>query len=220
MSEINNIENEKKSMVLDPVSLFRHEKIVGNDEISTEKNLNKTQTDVLINNENRLSFLFTSEKAGMEGLNREEINRIILDATKHSIITKNKEDEYDKIKKIVDDYKIKIDNLHKNSILYEQNKKIAENKLKEYERDRDLSHIWMHLDMDMFFAAVELLDKPHLKDLPVAVGDDRMVSTSNYVARKFGVRSAMPGFLAKKLCPQLIFISPNYLKYKVKSKNY
>ena len=57
------------------------------------------------------------------------------------------------------------------------------------------------VDMDMFFAAVELRDNPSLKCKPVAVGGMGMISTSNYEARKFGVRSAMPGFIGKKLCP-------------------
>ena len=55
--------------------------------------------------------------------------------------------------------------------------------------------------MDMFYAAVEIRDRPELANLPVAVGDLSMISTANYVARKFGVRSAMPGFIAKQLCP-------------------
>ena len=67
--------------------------------------------------------------------------------------------------------------------------------------------------MDMFYAAVEIRDNPSLSDKPVAVGDKSMVSTSNYVARKFGVRSAMPGFLALKLCSNLIFVKPDIRKY-------
>ena len=59
----------------------------------------------------------------------------------------------------------------------------------------------MHIDMDMFYAAVEIKDRPELADKPVAVGSTSMISTANYVARKFGVRSAMPGFIALKLCP-------------------
>jgi DNA polymerase kappa len=55
----------------------------------------------------------------------------------------------------------------------------------------------------MFYAAVEIRDKPELKDLPVAVGGMSMISTANYVARKYGIRSAMPGFIALKLCPNL-----------------
>jgi DNA polymerase kappa len=55
----------------------------------------------------------------------------------------------------------------------------------------------MHIDMDMFYAAVEIRDQPALKDQPVAIGSMSMISTANYVARKFGIRSAMPGFIAK-----------------------
>lgn len=67
--------------------------------------------------------------------------------------------------------------------------------------------------MDMFYVACELLDKPELVDKPVAVGQS-IVSTANYVARKFGVRSAMPGFVAKKLCPDIIFIPCHFDKYR------
>jgi len=60
--------------------------------------------------------------------------------------------------------------------------------------------------MDMFFAAVAMLDFPELKDKPVAVGGMSMISTANYEARKFGVRSAMPGFIGKHLCSDLVFV--------------
>lgn len=49
----------------------------------------------------------------------------------------------------------------------------------------------------MFYIACELLDKPDLRDKPCAVGGMSMLSTANYVARKYGIRSAMPGFVAK-----------------------
>jgi nucleotidyltransferase/DNA polymerase involved in DNA repair len=51
--------------------------------------------------------------------------------------------------------------------------------------------------------SVEELDRPGLKDKPMAVGGMGMICTANYLARQFGVRSAMPGFIAKKLCPQV-----------------
>lgn len=51
--------------------------------------------------------------------------------------------------------------------------------------------------MDMFYAAVEIRDRSDLADKPVAVGGMSMISTANYIARKYGVRSAMPGFIAK-----------------------
>jgi nucleotidyltransferase/DNA polymerase involved in DNA repair len=55
----------------------------------------------------------------------------------------------------------------------------------------------------MLVFSVEERDQPALKDKPMAVGGMGMICTANYVARKFGVRSAMPGFIAKKLCPQV-----------------
>jgi len=65
----------------------------------------------------------------------------------------------------------------------------------------------------MFYAACEVRDNPELKGKPVAVGGKMMLSTSNYMARKFGVRSAMPGFIAKKLCPELIIVKSHPEKY-------
>ena len=75
----------------------------------------------------------------------------------------------------------------------------------------------LHLDMDAFFAAVELLDSPALKGVPVVVGsppDQRgVVSTCSYEARKFGVHSAMPSRTAYRLCPQAVFILPRMERY-------
>ena len=65
----------------------------------------------------------------------------------------------------------------------------------DLERERDLTRTWFHIDMDMYYAAVEIRDNPKLAELPIAVGDMQMIATSNYVARKFGIRAAMPGFI-------------------------
>ena len=85
----------------------------------------------------------------------------------------------------------------------------------DLEHRRSFDRVCCVLDMDMFYAAVEIRDQPSLADQPVAVGSLEMISTSNYVARKYGVRSAMPGFIAKKLCPQLVFVPCNFDKYRV-----
>lgn len=81
---------------------------------------------------------------------------------------------------------------------------------------RDLTQHIVHVDCDAFYAAVELLDRPELKDLPFAVGGG-VLTTCNYVARQFGCRSGMAGFVAKKLCPNLIFIKLNFEKYNAKA---
>ncbi|SPQ93924.1 unnamed protein product (mitochondrion) [Plasmodiophora brassicae] len=73
---------------------------------------------------------------------------------------------------------------------------------------------WIHIDMDQFFAAVAMRDDPSLVGKPVAVGGMQMISTANYVARQYGVRSAMPGFIAVKLCPDLVFVKHDFDAYK------
>lgn len=81
----------------------------------------------------------------------------------------------------------------------------------------------IHVDMDCFYAAIEQRDDPSLAGLPVAVGgrpnSRGVVSTCNYVARRYGVRSAMPAAHAAKLCPDLVFVKTNMAKYKAESKN-
>jgi len=75
----------------------------------------------------------------------------------------------------------------------------------------------IHVDMDAFYASVEQLDNPELKGKPIAVGgggNRGVVSAASYEARKFGVKSAMAGRLAAKLCPELIFVKTNFDRYR------
>nr|WP_315197963.1 DNA polymerase IV [uncultured Flavobacterium sp.] len=79
----------------------------------------------------------------------------------------------------------------------------------------------IHIDMDAFYASVEQMDNPELRGKPVAVGGEEnrgVVSAASYEARKFGVRSAISGVLAKKNCPELIFVKPRFDRYKEISK--
>lgn len=75
----------------------------------------------------------------------------------------------------------------------------------------------IHVDMDAFYASVEQLDNPELIGKPLAVGGGEkrgVVSAASYEARKFGVRSAMSGYMAKRNCPDLIFVPPRFARYK------
>ena len=80
----------------------------------------------------------------------------------------------------------------------------------------------IHIDMDCFFAAVEMRDNPAWRDIPIAIGGSRVergvISTCNYPARQFGVRSAMPTAQAFKLCPQLLLVAGNMEKYRAVSE--
>jgi DNA polymerase-4 len=79
----------------------------------------------------------------------------------------------------------------------------------------------IHVDMDAFYASVEQMDNPELKGKPIAVGGSEVrgvVSAASYEARKFGVRSAVSGVQAKKMCPDLIFVRPRFDRYKEISK--
>lgn len=86
----------------------------------------------------------------------------------------------------------------------------------ELELSRDLTQHVVHVDCDAFYAAVEQLERPELKDVPFAVGGG-VLTTCNYVARQFGCRSGMAGFVAKKLCPNLVMLKPNFEKYNAKA---
>lgn len=76
----------------------------------------------------------------------------------------------------------------------------------------------IHIDMDMFYAAVEMRDRPELRDKPLVVGgrpDSRSVATTaSYEARKFGIHSGMSCAQARRLCPQCLFIPPDFKKYQ------
>ena len=75
----------------------------------------------------------------------------------------------------------------------------------------------IHVDMDAFYASVAQMDNPELKSKPIAVGGGGkrgVISAASYEARKFGVKSAMSGRLAEKLCPDLIFVKTDFDRYK------
>jgi DNA polymerase-4 len=79
----------------------------------------------------------------------------------------------------------------------------------------------VHVDMDAFYASVEQRDDPALRGRPVVVawkGKRSVVCAASYEARKFGVRSAMPAITAERMCPEAIFVPPDFIRYKAASR--
>jgi DNA polymerase kappa len=153
-------------------------------------------------------------KAGQDSVDQSKVSEIIYTASKGSKFF-NREEVKDKIltAKIarILAKKARLDGLDLTREL-----RAADALIAQLELSRDLTQSIVHLDCDAFYAAVELLDRPELADVPFAVGGG-VLTTCNYVARRFGCRSGMAGFVAKKLCPQLVLLPLNFDKYNAKA---
>jgi len=162
-------------------------------------------------------FVFSgSNKAGMEQSDKQKQADVIYQMSKNSKFFEHENKQDLKRKSKIEEIKRKVSDM-KDTDIHEMNPRI-DNIIISLEEKRNLNRMCVVFDMDMFFAAVAIRDRPHLVDKPVAVGGMSMISTTNYVARKHGVRSAMPGFIGKRLCPELIFVEHEGEKYAAASK--
>ncbi|KAK3940039.1 DNA polymerase [Diplogelasinospora grovesii] len=153
-------------------------------------------------------------KAGQDSVDQSKVSEIIYNASKGSKFF-NREEVKDKI------LTAKIDQIlakkhHLETLDLSRELRDADYLIVQLELSRDLTQHIVHIDCDAFYAAVEQLDRPELEDLPFAVGGG-VLTTCNYVARKYGCRSGMAGFVAKKLCPDLVMLPLNFDKYNAKA---
>lgn len=155
-------------------------------------------------------------KAGMVGLDKQKINQIIFEASKGSRYYENELKKEKQVAERIAKQTACFDKLTQQQI--QEALETTNLIVKELEQTRDLTRTFVHIDMDAFYAAVEILDNPELRDKPMAVGSNAMLSTSNYPARRYGVRAAMPGFIAKKLCPDLVIVPTHFDKYREYSR--
>ncbi|KIW30141.1 uncharacterized protein PV07_05910 [Cladophialophora immunda] len=154
-------------------------------------------------------------KAGQDAVDQKKVSEIIYEASKGSKFFNNEEVKDRNLT-------LKIERILKQKAQLEKldlktDLRRADDYIASLELARDLSQYVVHIDCDAFYAAVEEIDRPELKTVPMAVGMG-VLTTCNYEARKYGCRSAMAGFVAKKLCPQLICLPLNFDKYTAKAK--
>ncbi|XP_064474343.1 DNA polymerase kappa-like [Ornithodoros turicata] len=162
-------------------------------------------------NESVKILRLNATKAGLQGVDKEFVNKVIQEISKGTPYYEHQQKRQQRIDKKVEAMLCELSKLSPAQIQPEEEK--MNHLAEKMERSRNLDRVIVHIDMDAYYAAVEMRDNPALRDVPMAVGSMGMLSTSNYEARKFGVRAAMPGFIAKKLCPSLVIVPPNFEKY-------
>ncbi|WWC94614.1 hypothetical protein V866_001461 [Kwoniella sp. B9012] len=155
---------------------------------------------------------------GKAGLMRDQtdINRIIAEASKGSKYYLNQVRKDKELTEKIEWYQAKRDELMKMANVPRLESE-AERILVEVEATRDLSQVIVHCDMDAFYASVEVQRDPSLKGKAFGVGRG-VLTTASYEARKYGCRSGMAGFIAKKLCPHITLTEMHFDLYIAASK--
>ena len=122
------------------------------------------------------------------------------------------------VKDKVAKYRERVETTRKDPALWARFEQNVQRKIEKIKQEKDFSRTWIHVDMDAFYAACEMRDNPALAEIPLAIEEKNMIMTTNYKAREFGVRSGIPAFIGKRLCPRLQFMKPDFAKYKQASK--
>eukprot|EP00033_Pygsuia_biforma_P003382 GCRY01003705.1.p1 GENE.GCRY01003705.1~~GCRY01003705.1.p1 ORF type:complete len:724 (+),score=168.70 GCRY01003705.1:161-2332(+) len=155
------------------------------------------------------------QKAGMDNVDQKKINQTIVELSKDSKYFQNEQEKERQTNLRIAEMKRQLQEAEGDFQVMNEACVAVDALVASFEQSRNLHRIWLHVDMDAFYIACEIRENPSLKDKPCCVGHEKsIISTSNYVARKFGVRSAMAGFIAKKLCPDLVFLPHNFQLYR------
>ncbi|KNE61411.1 hypothetical protein AMAG_06241 [Allomyces macrogynus ATCC 38327] len=158
-------------------------------------------------------FSYSAHKAGMNQVDRAKINARIAELSKGSAYYENEERKSEANRQRELRLLDQVSEMRPIAQSEPHRAKIAR-RITELEATRDLTQTIVHLDMNAFYASVEERDLPELKTKPMAVGSTMMLCTANYEARKYGVRAAMPGYIAQQLCPELVIIPLHFDKYR------
>lgn len=161
---------------------------------------------------NSIDTVYTNAKAGMDRVDQDRVKQVVYDLSKGSSYFENEQRKNKATEERIDNLRQALKSLGQQEIFRFQ--ELAKKDIVQKESSRYLERVWLHVDMDAFYCACEQILDPRLASVPFAVGGIGMISTANYRARKYGVRSAMPGFIGRKLCPELEFVAPKFSEYK------
>ncbi|KPA85342.1 putative Dna polymerase kappa [Leptomonas pyrrhocoris] len=158
---------------------------------------------------------FDATKAGLQHVDKDYVEQVIQEASKGSAFYQKEQRLEETRRRKAEELQTKAKGFNSLSAAEMQALRNRVNTLEdELEATRDLRRRYIHIDMDMFYAAVEEKKKPSLRGKPFGVGSMQMLSTTNYIARQYGVRSGMPGFIGKRLCPELTIVPNDFPAYK------
>jgi len=177
-----------------------------------------------LNNTRNASALIiaASDKAGMQNIDRQRINEIVLRESSQSLYLQQQQRRDEKVNQRIHRLKEKLEQQQPSLINLQAT--LDAQTLPHYRKARPPRSTAVVVDMDMFYMACECLRKPELYDTPAVVGGN-MILTSNYRARRYGVRSAMAGWIGDTLVRELsqgterlVHVPPDFELYREKSR--
>lgn len=159
-------------------------------------------------------------KAGFDKVDKANVEALINEASKGSLFYENEQRLAALREARVREARLKCDEFHALPFVEQDALRLhAASVVAELESKRKVGVI-AHLDMDAFYASVAQKLNPALRDVPFAVGNSSMLATTNYIARGFGVRAGIPGYIGKQLCPELVFTPTDFPSYVRESREF
>lgn len=132
------------------------------------------------NSNKEMRFHFNANKAGMEEMVQKNINEVVEKALKGTAYYKRQVEKQEANAKKIEFYKAKLTSVHSDPKLLARVTTQFESRIKDLKKDLDLSRQWIHIDLDMFFVAIELRDNPQYKDKPVGVGRESLIQVTAF----------------------------------------
>ncbi|CAM39687.1 putative DNA polymerase kappa [Leishmania braziliensis MHOM/BR/75/M2904] len=167
---------------------------------------------------------FDNTKAGLHAVDKAKTEALITALSKNSDFYINEERKAQRRKRQIEGLLVKTRQYEGNVCgqpdVFRQLQRDVADLEASFEMYRSFDSIYVHVDMDMFYAAVEMKKNPQYAEVPLGVGSMAMLSTTNYLARQYGVRSGMPGFIGMRLCPQLVIVPTDFAACRVESAKF